>query len=591
MDGRGAPTVRQLGAGLSAPGSVVVGPAGPPTWRSPRLRRRRPLPATTTASRAAARHDDPPRAVRLLRHAPRARVVPGAGRRLRRQLGGNTINGPNRVNVYRWPSAPFGHPPDYASGAPVFEEGAERLYLVPHVGRPVVNLGVSVIAATRGSFINPWLLGSPDENDVQGQAATPVNVNALTPDYRLPVGAAATVFPSLKRFWVAVDSSRDEYTGRALRGRYVLRYWVNDLRPPSTSLVTTRVAMGRPTIVVRARDRGAGVNPLSLLSVLSRRNRRGVGLRRLVGPGAVRASPQRSAPRARPDGAARRGLRLPGVEEREHLRAEHHAEHPFPVRRDRVVRGTTINWLLPERGACVRGRVPLLVVAGSTRRISSVRFFDGLRRIGADRRGSAGLYSATWAAQRARRGRHVLRAVVTTRGGRRARRKPPRARLQVNLPRVAVVTGGATGIGAALAQRLAGEGWTCVLLGRREDPLRRLADEIGGEYEVCDVADREAVERVAASVRERHPAVALLVNNAGIPGRSNFLDVDPEKAEQLVRINYLGSLWSARAFLPALEASGTPDRQRRLRRGNGGGWAYWRRSTHNSRSPGRWPPS
>ena len=127
--------------------------------------------------------------------------------------------------------------------------------------------------------------------------------------------------------------------------------------------------------------------------------------------------------------------------------------------------------------------------------------------------------------------------------------------MPVGEPRVAVITGGATGIGAALARRLAGEGWTCVLLGRREDPLRRLADEIGGEYEVCDVADREAVERVAASVRKRHPAVALLVNNAGIPGRSNFLDVDPEKAEQLVRVNYLGSLWSARAFLPALEAA------------------------------------
>ena len=127
--------------------------------------------------------------------------------------------------------------------------------------------------------------------------------------------------------------------------------------------------------------------------------------------------------------------------------------------------------------------------------------------------------------------------------------------MQIGEPRVAVVTGGATGIGAALARRLAGQGWTCVLLGRRKEPLRRLAAEIGGEYEGCDVADREAVERVAGSVRERHPAVALLVNNAGIPGRSNFLDVDPEKAEQLVRVNYLGSLWCTRAFLPALESA------------------------------------
>jgi NAD(P)-dependent dehydrogenase (short-subunit alcohol dehydrogenase family) len=127
--------------------------------------------------------------------------------------------------------------------------------------------------------------------------------------------------------------------------------------------------------------------------------------------------------------------------------------------------------------------------------------------------------------------------------------------LQVDDSRVAVVTGGATGIGAALARRLARRGWTCVLLGRREDRLRLLADEIGGEYEVCDVAEREAVERAAASVQERHPALELLVNNAGIPGRSNFLDVDPERAEQLIRVNYLGSLWCARAFLPALEAA------------------------------------
>jgi hypothetical protein len=47
-----------------------------------------------------------------------------------------------------------------------------------------------------------------------------------------------------------------------------------------------------------------------------------------------------------------------------------------------------------------------------------VRFLDGGRRIGVDRTGSAGLYSVNWTARRARRGRHVLRAVVSTRGGR-----------------------------------------------------------------------------------------------------------------------------------------------------------------------------
>ena len=121
--------------------------------------------------------------------------------------------------------------------------------------------------------------------------------------------------------------------------------------------------------------------------------------------------------------------------------------------------------------------------------------------------------------------------------------------------RVAVVTGGATGIGAALARRLAARGWLCLLLGRREERLRELAGEIEGQYEVCDVADRDAVERAAGSILGRHPAIGLLVNNAGIPGRVGFLDAAPEKIEELVRINYLGSVWCLRAFLPALEAA------------------------------------
>jgi short-subunit dehydrogenase len=120
---------------------------------------------------------------------------------------------------------------------------------------------------------------------------------------------------------------------------------------------------------------------------------------------------------------------------------------------------------------------------------------------------------------------------------------------------VAVVTGGATGIGAALARRLADRGLVCVLLGRRKEPLRDLAGEIGAEYEVCDVSDRNAVERTAEGIRERHPAVGLLVNNAGIPGRVGFLDATPETIEELVRVNYLGSVWCLRAFLPALEAA------------------------------------
>jgi hypothetical protein len=120
---------------------------------------------------------------------------------------------------------------------------------------------------------------------------------------------------------------------------------------------------------------------------------------------------------------------------------------------------------------------------------------------------------------------------------------------------VAVVTGGSAGIGAAVARQLATRGWNCVLVGRREGRLRAAADEIGGEYEVCDVADRSAVEAMAASVLERHPQVGLLVNNAGEAGRGNYLSLPPERIEELVRINYLGSVWCLLALLPGLEAA------------------------------------
>jgi NAD(P)-dependent dehydrogenase (short-subunit alcohol dehydrogenase family) len=126
-------------------------------------------------------------------------------------------------------------------------------------------------------------------------------------------------------------------------------------------------------------------------------------------------------------------------------------------------------------------------------------------------------------------------------------------------PQVAVVTGGSSGIGAAIARALASRGWHCVLLARGEERLRAIATEIGGEYELCDVGDRAAVERAAAAVLKRHPAIRLLVNNAGVPGRGGFLELPADQIEEVARINYLGGVWCLRAFLPALEAGAPAD--------------------------------
>jgi NAD(P)-dependent dehydrogenase (short-subunit alcohol dehydrogenase family) len=124
---------------------------------------------------------------------------------------------------------------------------------------------------------------------------------------------------------------------------------------------------------------------------------------------------------------------------------------------------------------------------------------------------------------------------------------------------IAVVTGASSGIGAELARGLAQRGWHCVLLARREERLRANAEEIGGEFEICDVSDRAAVDATAARILERHPRIALLVNNAGFTRRNDFLTGDPQAIEDVMRTNYLGSVWCLRAFLPGLEAAAPAD--------------------------------
>jgi NAD(P)-dependent dehydrogenase (short-subunit alcohol dehydrogenase family) len=111
--------------------------------------------------------------------------------------------------------------------------------------------------------------------------------------------------------------------------------------------------------------------------------------------------------------------------------------------------------------------------------------------------------------------------------------------------RVAVVTGASSGIGAAVCRALRADGWHVVGLSRRPAPDT-------DEHEACDVGRRNEVEAVAARVLERHPRIDLLVNNAGVAARGLFLDTDPERIEAVVDVNYLGSVWCLRAFLPGL---------------------------------------
>ena len=120
--------------------------------------------------------------------------------------------------------------------------------------------------------------------------------------------------------------------------------------------------------------------------------------------------------------------------------------------------------------------------------------------------------------------------------------------------KTAVITGASSGIGEAIARELVGRGWYCVLVARRQERLEPLAFELGGEFELCDVSDREQVDRAAAAILERHPRIDLLVNNAGIPGRGTFFSLEPERIEAVLRTNYLGGVWCVRALESGLQA-------------------------------------
>jgi NADP-dependent 3-hydroxy acid dehydrogenase YdfG len=119
--------------------------------------------------------------------------------------------------------------------------------------------------------------------------------------------------------------------------------------------------------------------------------------------------------------------------------------------------------------------------------------------------------------------------------------------------RVAVVTGASAGIGEATARILAAQGFHVVCVARREEPIKALADEIGGTAIVADVTSDDAVAALANSLER----VDVLVNNAGgARGMEPVADADLEHWRWMWEANVLGTLRVTRALLPKLIDSG-----------------------------------
>ena len=232
--------------------------------------------------------------------------------KLKKTQIGDTAVGTNRVSSYCCPSEPFGPPPSY-TGTTMNEDGAEHLYSA-EINQPVVNFGVSVLASTTGALIDPFVLGSKDENDVQGYAGIPTDVNPLTFDGGLDIGAAGAQFPRLQRFYVAVDSRADEYTNQSQKGKYLLNAWTNDLTPPALHVLTTRVTAGRPLIVAEAARHAVRRRPALARALVRQGADRGVALR--PGERARRLRPATAGARARSRARRRRSSSRPTTRSR-----------------------------------------------------------------------------------------------------------------------------------------------------------------------------------------------------------------------------------------------------------------------------------
>ncbi len=136
--------------------------------------------------------------------------------------------------------------------------------------------------------------------------------------------------------------------------------------------------------------------------------------------------------------------------------------------------------------------------------------------------------------------------------------------------RVAVVTGGANGIGAAFAKHLAAEG-AAVMIGDLEDAAASVAaiEAAGGRASACtaDVSDQAQVDALMRAAVDSYGQLDILLNNAGIFTSikySSVLDIDPDEWDTVMRVNVKGVWQCVKAALPHLRRSARADRPAKI---------------------------
>ena len=135
--------------------------------------------------------------------------------------------------------------------------------------------------------------------------------------------------------------------------------------------------------------------------------------------------------------------------------------------------------------------------------------------------------------------------------------------MQTLKDKVAIITGGGTGIGRGIALALAQESVRVVICGRRQYPLDETVSaiqEAGGEALAvqADVSDPEDVDRLVRTTLERYGQIDILVNNAGIYIDAGKHGPDIETWEQVIGVNLSGPFLATRAVLPGMRKQRIP---------------------------------
>lgn len=123
--------------------------------------------------------------------------------------------------------------------------------------------------------------------------------------------------------------------------------------------------------------------------------------------------------------------------------------------------------------------------------------------------------------------------------------------------KTAIVTGAASGIGAAIARALAGAGARVVCADIDADDVERIAKEIGGIPAIADISDGDAVQALVKRAEDETGAVHLMVNNAGIGGAQAPVGEYPvDSWEKVIAINLTGVFLGLRYGIPAIQRAG-----------------------------------